>query len=210
MRRAYLRLLRVTLAAVLCVGVLGGVAAAQEAPEATITLRLEVPNQSELSPRVVAQVTDAAGSPVTGAPVLFSIRVEVGGERYATLGSGDTDASGAARVNLAPRREQVMVKARFTGNDQAGATETIAELAFPADRVTSGLPIHMTHSLLEPVQIAMPRLMTGAIAVLWLALIGLALQTRRATRQAALAAMRSTEVGEPGAPEIDTENGGRS
>jgi hypothetical protein len=191
MRHTYLQLLRVALAAALCVGVLGGVAAAQEAAEATIALRVEVPNQAELSPRVVAQVTDTAGAPVTGARVLFSIRVEVGGERYATLGSGETDATGAARINLAPRREQVMVKARFTGNDQAGAAETVTELVFPADRVKSDLPIHTTHSLLEPVQVAMPRVMTGAVAVLWLALVGLALQTRRATRRAAVAATTS-------------------
>lgn len=191
-------------------GTFTGVAAAQEAPEAAIALDVEVPNQAELSPRIVARLTDATGAPVTGARVLFSIRVDVGGERYASLGSGETDATGAARFNLTPRAEQVTVKARFGGNDQAGAAEATASLAFPADRVTTELPVHTTHSLLEPVQVAMPRVMTGAIAALWVALVGLALQTRRATRRAALAATRSPEVQEPDAHQIDTENGGRS
>lgn len=160
-------------------------ASAQEAAPGVLTLAVEPPLTPDLPPRVAATLTDADGNAVNGVSIHFSIGVDIGGERFAAIGRSSTDAAGVARVNLAPRHDRILVKARFSGDERAGPVEVAEELEFPADTIVSALPTHSRHSLLEPLQESMPGVISGLVAALWIVLVALALQTRRATRRAA-------------------------
>lgn len=163
------------------------VAAGAQTRTQVVLVDIEAPTRPELPWRLVAQSQTADGAPVNGATIRFSVVTFALGERTAFLGEATTDAAGIARLNLVPRREHFTIRAELTGSDAYASSTATQELTVPTDAVEpSGIDVE-TASLLEPVQDLMPTAISGAVAVLWVLIIGLAAHTVAATRRAAAA-----------------------
>jgi hypothetical protein len=161
------------------------VALAQTAEAPTrLALQTAAPPAPDLPPQIVATLTTDDGRPVTGAQVLVLSAADVAGERLASLGRATTDATGRARVSLTPRHADYRIVARFDGSDGYAPAEVAQDLRFEPDVVTPFAHVHGSHTLLAPIRVAMPRIITGAVAVLWLGLAWLAVTTVRRIRRA--------------------------
>lgn len=163
MRR--LRLSLVPALVFLVVAPLGPPTLAQSGEETSLRVQVERSSLPELPDNVAAFLT-ASGEPVAGATIEFWAEVEIVGARSAFLGSAVTDATGAARVPIWPRRAEYRIRAVFGGHEQHPPAEATVNLAFPADRVD---PVEITAPIspFDTLRTVMPRAMGIVVALLW-------------------------------------------
>ncbi|MDP3984410.1 MAG: carboxypeptidase-like regulatory domain-containing protein [Acidimicrobiia bacterium] len=142
-------------------------ASAQEQESTSLVLGVERSVIPELPDHVSARLTDADGDPIGNALISFWVEVELLGSRRAFAGSATTDATGTARVPVTPRQQTYQVRATYEGNDTFQATEKLAALEFPVERVTP-IQIIAPPSQVQTLRMAMPRAMGIVVAILWL------------------------------------------
>lgn len=148
----------------------------------SLTVTSFIPSDPELSIQLVATLS-ADGAPVAGATVAFYLERELLGPRFASIGSAVTDVSGSARVAFTPRRNEEPIRVVFAGDaDRAGVTADTA-VAFPPEWVAAVSMPHHGRGLLSPIRETMPGLIMGAVAILWVFLLGLAASTVRRIRR---------------------------
>jgi hypothetical protein len=109
-------------------------------PAQMLTTRIEVsfePSRMARMPHyLVARLVAEDGSAVTGQEVRLRRTADAFGGRRVTLGRGMTDNAGVARVAVEPRERVYHVTASFAGTDTLVASETVVDVAFPADVVS--------------------------------------------------------------------------
>lgn len=143
---------------------------------ATIDLRLTIPRNEDVPPQLLATVRDANGNAISGIDVDFTRELRfLGTDRLAPLGSRTTDVGGVARLVVLPRQEHATVVAKVAGTD---VSDTI-DATFPENRVDTFFDPTHEHGLLTPLRNAMPLIIAGLVAALWVFLIGLAVSTVR-------------------------------
>lgn len=147
------------------------------APEpASIDLRLNIPGNEDVPPQLIATVRDADGNAISGIDIDFTRELRfLGTDRLAPLGSSTTDVGGVARLVVLPRQEQATVVAKVAGTDVSNTIDA----TFPENRVDTFFDPTHEHGLLTPLRNAMPLIIAGLVAVLWVFLIGLAVSTVR-------------------------------
>ena len=164
------------------VGALPAVAQEESStPEpATIDLRLAIPSNEDIPPQFVATVRDTSGNAIPGIDVDFTRELRfLGTDRLARLGSGTTDVGGVARLVVQPRQEHATIVAKVAGTDVSATIDA----TFPENRVDAFFDPTHEHGLLTPLRNAMPLIIAGLVAALWVFLIGLSVSTVRRIRR---------------------------
>lgn len=137
-------------------------------PPARLDVRYQSPVRKKLSPAVIVRVSTASGSPLAGATVQIVVDGKLFGGR-AVLGEATTDATGVGSVPIVPTRSRYEVRARFVGNDQAGAAEAVRTFTVPATDIQAA--DRSQKPPLSGVADVMPRVLVAVVVLLWIALL---------------------------------------
>ena len=156
-------------------------AAQAQPPSPTLSISLEPSSRAELADLLTARLTAPEGGPISEAPIVFWIRSELFGERYAFVGESPTDSSGVARLPFVPHQDTYEVRATFDGDEVWGSVETIRQIEFSPSRVIRYEPTDPTQ--LGSLRFVMPRIMGIVVGLIWAALLALAFFTLRSIKR---------------------------